>query len=140
MSKCKLIVSVSVFLFSFHLQFHDSRTHFWLPGGPIQQKDHSELWNLLLVLCDAAKLFYYQRSKCHTLFLLYKQQLKPFTQPLKGIMSMRLSFQKNLKNTNSQFLLRKRQVGSCRASWVFLEAEKQPSPQHLQSSFSFWLI
>lgn len=68
-----LNMAAFVFLSSLHLQFHGGRTHFRLPGGPFQQKDHSELWNFLLVLCDAAKLLYYQRSKYHTLFLLEQE-------------------------------------------------------------------
>lgn len=113
--------SVSVFLSSLHLQFHGGCTHFRLPGGPLQQKDHSEQWNFLLVLCDTAKLLYYQRCKCH---------ISSSTNSSINLQTLSLlkesychDYHSNLSNINvACFCLES--FGSCSASWVFLATQQ----------------
>lgn len=48
---------------SLHLQFHGSSAHLRLPGRPLQQKGHPELWHFLLVHCNSVELLHQQRGK-----------------------------------------------------------------------------
>lgn len=61
---CHYIQS-NIFLFSFrslHLQLHGRSSHLRLPGRPLQQKGHPELWHFLLVHCYSVELLHQQRG------------------------------------------------------------------------------